>query len=107
MNKVTKKFSRKIENFVCDNCGFFVAGTGYTNHCPRCLFSRHVDINPGDRANLCKGPMSPVQIENKRDKYIIVHRCEKCGIFKRNKTSKEDNFEKIIEILGMKADSKL
>ena len=24
-------------------------GNGYTNHCPKCLWSKHVDINPGDR----------------------------------------------------------
>ena len=107
MSRLKKKFSRKFEDFVCDHCGFSVSGTGYTNHCPSCLFSRHVDVNPGDRANLCKGPMRPVQIENKGDRYIIVHRCEKCGEIKRNKTSKEDNFEKVIEILAMKANSKL
>jgi len=44
-----KKFQKRIENFTCEKCGLFVKGTGYTDHCPNCLWSKHMDINPGDR----------------------------------------------------------
>ena len=75
-----RKFQRTIEDFTCENCGFVNKGTGYTNHCPRCLWSKHVDINPGDRQSVCQGLMKPVQVEIKGQEYIIVHRCTKCGI---------------------------
>ena len=41
------------QSFTCANCGAAVsplAGGGYRNHCPVCLHSLHVDVNPGDRA---------------------------------------------------------
>jgi rubrerythrin len=92
------KFTRKIEDFVCENCGKMTKGTGYTNHCPKCLFSKHVDINPGDRLGTCGGLMEPVSIEIKRDEYIIIHKCQKCGFIKNNKSAPDDNFEKILKI---------
>lgn len=95
---MSENFIRKIEDFVCANCGTKVKGTGYTNHCPKCLWSRHVDINPGDRAADCGGMMEPVGLEVKAGENIITHRCVKCGYEKKNKSASEDNQEKIIEI---------
>lgn len=86
-----KKFKRTIEDFTCENCGFFVKGTGYTNHCPKCLYSKHVDMNPGDRINICLGLMKPVSIEQEHGEYFILHKCIKCRFQKRNKATKEDN----------------
>jgi hypothetical protein len=100
ITNMTLKFTRKIEDFVCGNCGKEVKGNGFTNHCPYCLWSKHVDVNPGDRASSCQGLMEPVRVE-KGDgsrEYIIVHKCIKCGYEKRNKTSEEDDFEEIIKI---------
>jgi hypothetical protein len=52
----------------------------YRNHCPACLWSKHVDIDPGDRAASCQGPMRPHGIEQRRGKgLVIVHRCVVCG----------------------------
>jgi len=93
-----KKFQRCRENFVCDHCGRPVQGNGYTNHCPYCLYSKHVDVNPGDRAAACGGLMSPVWVEKKNDRYIITHQCLQCGHQKKNKTSLADNFEVLILI---------
>jgi rubrerythrin len=95
-----KKFQRHIENFTCENCGFSVQGKGYTNHCPECLWSQHVDVNPGDRAERCRGLMEPVGFTIKRGDYILVHRCTKCGIVKRNKAAKNDRFEAILRLGG-------
>ena len=52
-----KKFFEIDEEFICENCGKHVPKLGYTcrNHCPYCLHSKHVDINPGDRAETCHG----------------------------------------------------
>ncbi len=94
----TKKFQRTKEDFVCEKCGASVEGDGYTNHCPTCLWSKHVDIHPGDRAELCQGLMEPVLIEVKSGEHRIVHRCVKCGFSKRNKVSEEDNFDRVLEV---------
>lgn len=94
----TKKFQRKKEDFVCGNCGLKVKGSGYTNHCPQCLWSKHVDINPGDRMSGCKGIMKPVRVELKEGEYDIIHKCVKCGFEKRNKKTENDDMEEIIKI---------
>jgi len=93
-----KNFIKNKEDFVCDNCGHKVIGTGYTNHCPKCLYSKHVDNVPGDRANKCNGLMAPVEVIYRNDKYSITHKCLRCGATKNNKTSPEDDFNKIIEL---------
>jgi hypothetical protein len=95
---MVKKFQRNIENFTCEHCGAFVIGNGYTNHCPRCLWGKHVDINPGDRSNPCKGLMRPIGVETKGSEYIIIHQCEKCRTTKRNKASEHDDFEDILAL---------
>ncbi|MEK7453148.1 MAG: RNHCP domain-containing protein [Patescibacteria group bacterium] len=92
------KFIRKKEDFICENCGEDVKGTGYTNHCPKCLFSRHVDINPGDRMEKCQGMMEPVDAETNKDLNYVVLRCLKCGHIKRNKLSKNDSFETFLDL---------
>jgi hypothetical protein len=92
------KFTRTIEDFTCENCWTKVKGSGYTNHCPRCLWSTHVDINPGDRKNECLGMMKPVGVEIERGEYILIHECQKCGAKKRNKASAHDDFEDILKL---------
>lgn len=91
-------FKKKTEDFKCENCGFEVKGSGYTNHCPACLYSKHVDIFPGDRLNECKGLMKPIGVDKKDGEYILIHKCIKCGVEKRNKVSKDDSFEEIIKL---------
>lgn len=93
-------FIRKKEDFVCQVCGKKVVGSGYTNHCPNCLYSKHVDENtPGDRGSDCKGLMEPLRVEVKKGNYVIIHKCKKCGKEMRNKASKEDNFEVILKLI--------
>lgn len=94
----TKKFQRKIEDFVCGHCGQSVKGTGYTDHCPACLWSRHVDINPGDRLAQCHGAMEPVGVEIKGGEKIIYYKCQECGFKHRVKANDEDDFEAILEL---------
>ena len=93
-----KNFIRKEEDFRCENCGFEVEGTGYTNHCPNCLYSKHVDLVPGDRKNKCGGLMQPVAVEKKGEEYTILYQCLKCGQEKKNKSAKNDNFEALIRL---------
>jgi hypothetical protein len=94
----TKKFQRTIEDFVCKNCGAFVKGNGYTNHCPECLWSRHVDNNPGDRENHCRGMMEPKEAFLKKGYWCLRQKCQICGKEFIIKTNKDDDFKKIIKL---------
>lgn len=96
---MSTKFQRIIEDFTCEKCGKKVKGDGYTNHCPYCLWSKHVDINPGDRANKCGGLMEPIYAEMTRDGYDIAYRCGKCGELKHNRSHKNDDFEAVLKIV--------
>jgi hypothetical protein len=87
---MNRKFQRTVEDFTCAHCRVKVAGNGYTNHCPVCLYSKHVDIHPGDRANSCGGMMQPVGIESKGSEWNILHQCEKCNTQMRCKALSED-----------------
>ncbi|OGG72712.1 hypothetical protein A3A38_00810 [Candidatus Kaiserbacteria bacterium RIFCSPLOWO2_01_FULL_53_17] len=89
-------FIRTKEDFVCAHCRHVVEGNGYTNHCLKCLYSKHVDINPGDRGETCGGMMEPVQIEGIAGAYRIVHRCAKCGVKRTTKAAPEDDPEAIV-----------
>ncbi|MDP3957514.1 MAG: RNHCP domain-containing protein [bacterium] len=93
-----KKFQRTKEDFICERCGNFVCGSGYTNHCPKCLWSKHVDVNPGDRQATCHGLMEPVGVELKRGEYFILHKCVACGFKKPNKRSPDDSFDVILKL---------
>ena len=93
-----KKFTKIVENFTCANCGATVSGNGYTNHCPRCLWSRHVDENPGDRASDCGGLMEPVSAEPGRNGFVITHKCKKCGKTIRQHASDDDDIDTIIDL---------
>ena len=94
----SKKFQKKIEDFVCEKCGTEVRGTGFTNHCPECLWGKHVDINPGDRLSECGGMMKPVGVESRGDDFTILHRCEKCSFERKNKRQERDNFDTLVAL---------
>lgn len=91
------KFTRTIEDFVCAHCGQKVKGNGFTNHCPHCLWSQHVDINPGDRAEKCGGMMEPVAFEGSVKQYYVVQRCQLCGHERRNKLQDGDNLLALVQ----------
>ena len=87
-----KRFTKNDASFICQNCGKEVKPLGYSsrNHCPFCLWSLHLDVNPGDRASDCGGKMEPIRVEtDPRKGYIISHRCTKCGEIKRNRSAHE------------------
>lgn len=96
----TKRFQRRIENFVCEHCGAEVKGNGYTDHCPKCLWSKHVDINPGDRADACQGMMEPIGLEGSTPDYRIVERCERCNATRRISIAKEDDMQAVLKLAG-------
>ena len=85
--------SRTNENtgFNCEQCATEVlplTNGSYRNHCPYCLYSKHVDAMPGDRASGCDGSMRPVGLVYKRRKgFQIVHECLRCGEKRPNRVA--------------------
>ena len=92
------RFTKNKEDFICAVCGEKVIGNGYTNHCPRCLSSLHVDINPGDRACDCGGIMLAIGLEHRNGKDYILHKCQKCGFERRNQTAPNDDFKALLAL---------
>lgn len=95
-----KQFTMRDEHFICENCHKEVSPLGYTarDHCPYCLYSKHVDINPGDRENTCKGLLKPIGIEKFKDTYKILYQCERCHELHKNIVAKDDDMNMIIKI---------
>ena len=82
--------------FICEHCSQTVspevAGTHHRNHCPRCLWSLHVDVAPGDRRCGCKGEMEPIAVSVRYNgEWAIVHRCKRCGGMRINRIAGDDN----------------
>lgn len=102
----SKRFAKNDSGFVCQNCGAEVQplGSSSRNHCPVCLCSIHVDIQPGDRMNPCRGIMDAIKAEiNPKKGFVLVYRCRKCGEIKRNRAADDariqpDDLNKIIQL---------
>ena len=107
-------FKKKF-GFSCEHCGSWVSkdqfiGTHFRNHCPFCLWSKHVDERQsGDRHAFCRGPMEPIGLTFKhegQDKYgrprqgelMLVHRCQKCGAFSLNRLAADDEIQMVLEV---------
>ena len=91
------------DTFVCQHCGKTVlpdgAGTAHRNHCPKCLFSLHLDMEPGDREAGCGGSMEPVAVWVKKNgEWAIIHRCKVCGLFHANRIAADDNPLKLMSL---------
>ncbi|MBX9704519.1 MAG: RNHCP domain-containing protein [Silvanigrellaceae bacterium] len=102
----TPQFTKRNEEFTCQNCSANVPKSSQTcrDHCPYCLFSLHVDNFPGDRASECKGTLKPVSWSvHKKKGYMIHYLCQSCGIKKVNKFLQHDkevcdDFSKLIAL---------
>ena len=84
------------DTFICVHCGYTVtptdSGTEHRNHCSHCLWSRHVDMRPGDRRSGCRGGMEPIAVWLRGGgEWSVLHRCEKCGIIKPNRIAGDDD----------------
>lgn len=101
---------RRIENaaFQCGNCGAKIeplTNGSFRNHCPVCLYSKHMDNFPGDRASECKGLMKPIGLDYSGKKgYQLIHQCTKCQKVGRNKvainTIQADNLIQFMTEIG-------
>jgi hypothetical protein len=89
--------TRGADTFRCRNCRLDVPtdapGTKHRNHCPSCLWSRHVDgRTPGDRAAGCGGAMEPIGVCVRPDgEWAVVHRCAACAAVRLNRIAGDDN----------------
>lgn len=91
------------ESFTCQVCGRLVtpegAGTEHRNHCPYCLSSKHLDIEPGDRAAGCGGIMEPISVwVRKNGEWALIHRCRVCGTLSSNRVAADDNPVKLLSL---------
>ena len=92
-----------IDPFTCKTCGRTVvpegAGSDHRNHCPYCLFSLHLDEEPGDRASDCHGRMEPIGVwVRKNGEWALIHRCTVCGKLDSNRVAADDNPMKLLSI---------
>ena len=85
------------ESFKCGHCRAFVGPTVYggrhRNHCPLCLYSRHVDrSHPGDRLSDCRSLMAPVGAFHRANgEQMLLHACLGCGAERHNRVAADDN----------------
>ncbi len=92
------------DGFVCGHCGVEVTpvqfGGSYRNHCPVCLYSKHVDeAVPGDRASVCQGLMAPIGVFTRGSgEHVLVHRCELCGFERYNRIAGDDDFDLVTSL---------
>lgn len=95
-----KKFNMIDEEFICENCNKKVNKLNYSarDHCNYCLYSKHVDIMPGDRANNCHGLLVPIGIEKYKNTYKIIYKCNKCNKIHKNIMATDDNYDEIIAL---------
>lgn len=93
-----KKFTKRQESFRCDHCGYEVLGDGYTNHCSACLWSKHVDVYPGDRAEKCCGLMKPRAVDQRAGQWVLTHECQECHFQRKQTVHPKDDFDTVIAV---------
>ncbi|MGH2479977.1 MAG: RNHCP domain-containing protein [Ktedonobacteraceae bacterium] len=92
------------ETFKCRRCRRFIgpvpSGGHQRNHCPYCLFSRHVDgQTPGDRMSICGSSMEPIgSFQRAGGEHVLVHRCLGCGFERFNRIAADDDFELVLSL---------
>jgi predicted RNA-binding Zn-ribbon protein involved in translation (DUF1610 family) len=102
-------------HFRCVNCGSVVttdkelAGVNNRNHCPNCLWSKHVDeFKIGDRKATCGARMRPIGLTVKKNhkKYVtnahgelmLIHHCTGCGKLSINRIASDDSTGALIAL---------
>jgi len=75
------------------------------NHCPACLYSRHVDDRtPGDRASRCGAMMAPIgAFVRAKGEHVIVHLCLGCGFERYCRIAADDDFDAVTRLPEVEA----
>ena len=120
MNRSTSQFWSTdpiVGGFRCSHCGAYVptssviSGVVNRNHCPYCLWSRHLDSHKaGDRLSACKEEMRPVGLTLKKGckKYgvakqgelMLIHLCLGCERISINRIAADDDGKTILSLLN-------
>jgi hypothetical protein len=113
--KFTRGGRQQEQGFRCLHCHLLVStdsifsGVRNRNHCPYCLWSRHVDSSQaGDRLATCQAQMKPIGLTFKstRKKYgidrygelMLIHLCAGCGKVSINRIAADDAAEMILGV---------
>lgn len=91
-------FKKTKEDFICEHCGAATHGNGFTDHCRVCLWSKHVDIDPGDRASSCGGLMEPIDTETKKGEFRVLVQCNKCGFSRWSRIVSDDSMDEYFSV---------
>lgn len=109
---------RPIEqSFICIHCQMHVscapevARVQNRNHCPYCLWSRHLDAHrAGDRLAGCRAAMEPIGLAVKfhRNKYaserdgelMLIHQCTICPKLALNRIAADDYPSLVLDLLA-------
>ena len=95
---------RRSRALKCGHCKRFIgalpSGGRQRNHCPYCLYSRHVDDKrPGDRASTCNALMAPIgAFQRPNGEHCIVHHCLGCGFERFNRIGADDDFDLVLSL---------
>jgi RNHCP domain len=99
------------DSFKCGHCKQFIgalpSGGHHRNHCPLCLYSRHVDgERSGDRQSRCCALMAPIgAFQRPNGEHVLVHRCLGCGFERFNRIAADDNFDLVLALPELPARS--
>jgi len=111
-----QRLNRHLDSgFCCAHCHAYVtaeawlSGVQNRNHCPYCLWSRHLDqFDAGDRLAACKAAMQPIGLALKQTykKYawtqpgelMLIHQCIDCGKLSINRIAADDDIETILAV---------
>jgi hypothetical protein len=92
------------QSFTCGHCHRFIgplpSGGHHRNHCPFCLYSRHVDDRvSGDRMSACGSQMAPIgAFQRPNGEHVVVHRCLGCGFERFNRIAADDDFDLVLAL---------
>jgi hypothetical protein len=107
--------SRYADNgFPCAHCHawvgaeFRLSGVQNRNHCPYCLWSRHLDLKvAGDRLSACKAPMKPIGLTVKatckrygsgQGELMLIHLCMECETLSINRIAADDDLKTVLGV---------
>lgn len=98
------RYTQSEEVFKCRHCHRFVCplpyGGHHRNHCPFCLYSRHVDERKsGDRLSTCGASMEPAgYFQRPNGEYVVVHHCMGCDEERFNRIAADDDFDLVLAL---------
>lgn len=114
------KREAKAGGLRCSHCHEWIStnesiGTVHRNHCPYCLWSKHVDQEtPGDRSSKCQAGMEPIGLTFKHEGWdkkgtlkqgeiMLIHQCAQCERVSINRVAGDDSPSEILTVLERSA----